>query len=392
MHGASRGDQRAALRDDAPAAGGGLLRRRSAGGRRTRRVAGGRRRRQLVVLLWRRLSRFGAVFGSVVLVATTLVWLFERDQPRTNIHNWFDALWLSIQTLSTVGYGDVVPVSTGGRIVTSALIVFTLLTVGFLLAALNESVLEVKRMDETGLLGTDLRDHVIVYGFSSISQTAIEQLLGAERTVALVCEHVDQIPDARQLGDERVLFITAGELTRDLLVDRVNARHASTAVVASDDDARNIIASLNVRAANPDLRVIVSVRASELRQTLISSGVTYVASPFELSGRLVASAAFEPEVARLVEDISSSGGAGYDLQQFSASVFAGQSIAEVKQQLDEIDGPLLLARCVPAGDEYDVLPHPKADEVLDAEDHIIVLCNEEQAERMTGRWSLRQGR
>jgi Trk K+ transport system NAD-binding subunit len=207
-----------------------------------------------------------------------------------------------------------------------------------------------------------------------------------------VCEHVDQIPEARQLGDARALFITAGELTRDLLVDRVNALQATTAVVASDDDARNIIAALNVRAVNPDLRIIVSVRAPELRQTLISSGVTYVASPFELTGRLVASAAFEPEVAKLVEDISSSGGAGYDLQQFSASTFAGQSIGDVRQQLAEIDGPLLLARCVPAGDDYEVLPHPTASQVLDADDHIIVLCNEDQAERMTSRWKLRQGR
>jgi voltage-gated potassium channel len=357
-----------------------------------RALAGGRRHRQLVVLLWRRLSRFGALFGTVVLVATTLVWLFERHEPHATIHSWFDSLWLSIQTLSTVGYGDVVPVSSGGRVVTSALIVFTLVTVGFLLAALNESVLEVKRMDETGLLGTSLRDHVIVYGFSPVAQTAIEQLLGAERSVALVCEHVDQISEARQLGDERTLFITAGELTQDLLVERVNALHATTAVVASDDDARNIIAALNVRAVNPDLRVIVSVSASELRQTLISSGVTYVASPFELSGRLVASAAFEPEVAKLVEDVSSSSGAGYDLQQFSASVFAGQSIADVRRQLDEIDGPLLLARCVPAGDDYDVLPHPAGSQVLDAEDHIIVLCNDDQAERLTSRWKLRQGR
>jgi voltage-gated potassium channel len=357
-----------------------------------RRAAGRRRRRQLALLLWSRLSRFGALFLAVVLVATTLVWLFERSQPRTNVHTWFDALWLSLQTLSTVGYGDVVPVSSGGRVVTSALIVFTLLTVGFLLAALNESVLEVKQMDEKGLLGTDLRGHVLVYGFSPVAQTAIEQLLGAERAVALVCEHVDQIAEARDLGDEQALFITAGELTRDLLVGRVNVHQASTAVVASDDDARNIIAALNVRAVNPDLRIIVAVRAPELRQTLIASGVTYVSSPFELSGRLVASAAFEPEVAKLVEDISSSGGAGYDLQQFSASVFAGQTIADIRRQLDEIDGPLLMARCAAAGDDYEVLPHPSASQVLDAEDYIIVLCNEDQAERMTSRWNLRQGR
>lgn len=347
----------------------------------------------MVEIMWRRVAKLGALFTLILLAVAVAVWLLERDQSRSNIKSFGDAVWLCVVTLSTVGYGDVAPVGIPGRVVTALFIVFTLLTLGFLLAALNEAVLEVKKMDETGLLGTDLRGHVVVYGFSPVAQTAIGQLLGADRRVALVCEHVDDIPMARQLGDPRSLFITAGELTQELLVDRVNARDATTAVVASADDARNIIASLNLRAVNPEMRVIVSVSAPELRQTLISSGVTYVASPYELSGRLVASAAFEPEVAKLVEDVSNSGEDGYDLQQFSARPFSGLSVADLRRKLEEIDGPLLLATCVPDGDaDYTVMPHPSAKQVLNDDDHIIVLCNAEQADRFTSRWALRQGR
>jgi voltage-gated potassium channel len=362
--------------------------------RPVRRDAARRRRQQIGMLLRRRLSRFSAIFVVTTLVATTLVWLTARGQPGTPIHNWFDSLWLSIETLSTVGFGDVAPVGWAGRLVTSAFIIFTLVSVGFLLAILNESVLEVKRMEDMGLLGTDLRDHVIVYGFSPVAQTAVQQLIGVDCAVALVCDHVDQIPQARQLFGEQGTFVTSGELSQELLDERVNAREAVTVVIASDDDARNIIAALNVHTHHPDLRIIAAVRSTELRQTLMNSGVTYVTSPSELGGRLVASAAFEPEVAMLVEDLSSSTSSdeSYDLQQFSASEFAGQSIAELKRQLEEIDGPLLLARCVPAGGEYKVLPHPRGDQVLDARDHIIVMCNEQQADRMTSRWSLKQGR
>jgi voltage-gated potassium channel len=361
---------------------------------RLRGDAGSRRRRQLGRLLWRRLARFGALFVGVVIVDSTVVWIVSSDQPGTHITNWFDALWLSIETLSTVGYGDVAPITWAARLVTSIFIVFTLVTVGFLLAALNESVLEVKAMEETGLLGTDLREHVIVFGFSPVAQTAVQQLLGVECGVALVCDQVDQIAQARQQFGARGFFVTSGELTKEMLDERVNARLATTAVIASDDDARNIIAALNVRTFAPNLRIIASMRSPELRQTFISSGVTYVTSPYEIGGRLVASAAFEPEVAKLVEDLSSSTSSdeSYDLQQFSAAEFAGQTIAELKRQLEEIDGPMLLARCVPAGDDYKVLPHPSAGQVLDARDHIIVMCNDEQAERMTSRWPLKQGR
>ena len=363
-------------------------------GRTTTGYSARRRRRQIGLLLRRRLTRFTVVFVAATMVATTLVWLASRGQKAATIHSWWDSLWLAIETLSTVGFGDVAPVSMAGRVVTSLFIVFTLVSVGFLLAVLNESVLEVKRMEEMGLLGTDLRDHVIVYGFSPVAQTAVEQLIGVDCAVALVCDHVEQIPQARQLfGDERI-FVTSGELTQELLDERVNAGKAVTAVIASDDDARNIIAALNVHTHHPNLRIIAAVRSTGLRQTFINSGVTYVTSPFELGGRLVASAAFEPEVAKLVEDLSDSSSSedSFDLQQFSAQQFAGQSIDELKRQLEEIDGPLLLARCVPDGDEYKVLPHPSGNQVIDARDHIIVMCNEEQAERMTSRWNLKQGR
>lgn len=358
-----------------------------------RRDTGRRRRRQLGLLLWRRLSRFAAIFSAGVLVEATVVWMVSRGEPQ--LSNWFSALWLSIETLSTVGYGDVTPLNWQGRLVTAIFIVLTLLAVGFLLAALNESVLEVRRMEETGVLGTDMRDHVIVYGFSPVAQTAVQQLLGVDCPVALVCEHVDQIPEARQLFGAQGLFITSGELTRDMLEQRLNAGRAGTAVIAAEDDARNIIAALNVHSFEPALRIIAAVRSPGLRQTFITSGVTYVTSPYELGGRLVASAAFEPEVAKLVEDLSSSTSSedSYDLQQFSAAEFAGQSIADLKRQLEEIDGPLLLARCVHVGaDDYKVMPHPAGSQVLGADDHIIVMCNEDQAERMTSRWHLKQGR
>jgi voltage-gated potassium channel len=345
-------------------------------------------------MLQQRMAKFGVLFLAVTLVDTTLVWLLSRGEPKTTTHTWIDSLWLSIQTLSTVGFGDVVPAGSTARAVTSVFIVFTLVSVGFLLAVVNETVLEVKQMEELGLLGSDMRGHVIVFGFSPVAQTAVQQLVGVDAAVALVCDHVEQITQARQLFGERDVFITSGELTRELLDERLNARQATTAVIASDDDARNIVAALNVHTYNADLRIIAAIRSTELRQTFMSSGVTYVTSPYELGGRLVASAAFEPEVAKLVEDLSSSTSSedSYDLQQFSAAEFAGQTVAELKRQLEEIEGPLLLARCVPADGDYKVLPHPRGDQVLQPEDHIIVMCNEEQAERMTARWTLKQGR
>jgi voltage-gated potassium channel len=71
-----------------------------------------------------------ALSGAVVLVGGTLVWQLERDEPTTTFGSWADAVWWAISTLTTVGYGDHVPVTTGGRVVAGAIMVFGVAMLG----------------------------------------------------------------------------------------------------------------------------------------------------------------------------------------------------------------------------------------------------------------------
>ncbi len=329
---------------------------------------------------------------TVLCAAQTLsVWLAERGAPGSKIETLADAAWFGVVTLATVGYGDVYPVTSAGRAITGVFILLTLTTIGFLLTAINDAVAEVRRMEREGLIGTTLKGHVVVCGFGDIARSAVTELLAAERKVALLCSKLDEISRARAMAGDGVLFVTSGDATQDVLDERLNARAAESAVVAFDDDTRNIVATLNLRAINPELRIVVAVHAPELRKTLIASGVTYVASPAEFSGRLVASAAFEPEVARMLEDVST-GADGFDLRQYSAEPFAGRTVAEVRATLLEFDGPLLVGLGKAKGATFEVLTHPKGDTVIGAGDHLLVLTDPPQAKRMAERWPSRQGR
>ena len=360
-------------------------------------MARGRQRsRSKTLLMFRllraRLVRVGPVFLGVFLIVVVAVYLLERNAPDTHVTSLADSVWFTIVTLSTVGYGDIYPVTPAGRVLTGGFILFTLTAIGFLLTAINEAVLEVKRMEENGLIGTSMEGHVVVCGFGPVARTAIEELLAADRQVAVVCERVDDIREAQRYGPRDRLFVTAGEIDQDLLRDRLNAAAAQTAVIATDDDTKTIIASLNMHAVNPGARIIVSVKTDALRQTLIASGVTYVASPYELSGRLVASAAFEPEVAQLVEDITSGVDEGFDLHQYSAGPFDGDTVRTARKRLEELEGPLLIAVARWKEGGFDITPHPPSDLVLDRRDQVIVLANDQQAARMAESFKLQQGR
>lgn len=349
------------------------------------------RTRLFASFLGRRLSRVGTVFAVAFLATSALSYAVERRVEGSHIRSFGDAVWLCVVTLATVGYGDVYPVTAAGRAVLGVFILFVLVTIGFLLTAVNEAVLEVKHMEDFGLIGTDFTRHVILYGWSPTARTAVSELLTAGRSVAWVVDRPDDIPEAKRFGAREQLFVTSGELTQDLLRTRLNALEADTVVVATADDARNIVASLNARAVNHEVRIIVAVQAEALRQTLIASGVTYVASPYELSGRLVASAAFEPEVAQFIEDVTT-GGEGFDLRQYSAAPFAGRTVSTVRAELVGFDGPLLVGVAKRGAKGYEVRPHPPGDTVISESDQVVLLTDNAQAERFTARYKTAQGR
>src|SRR5262249_30703952 len=179
---------------------------------------------------------------------------------------------------------------------------------------------------------------------------------------------------------------------QELFRDRLNVGEADAVIVAMSDDTKNLIATLNVKAVAPNARLVVALQREELRQTLMAGGVTYIASPNELSGRLVASAAFEPEVAMLLEDLMSSEVGGADMMQYAAGRLGGHTVGQIREILNDLDGPLMVAVAKRNGNGWDVLPNPPKNMKVETEDEIIVISNADQQGRLEAKYKLSQGR
>jgi voltage-gated potassium channel len=306
-------------------------------------------------MLGRRLRKIGPVFAGAYTLTALALYFLEHGKPDSKFATLADAFWFCVVTMSTVGYGDVFPVTGPGRVLTGGFILFTLGTVGLLITAVSEAIMEVKRMEESGLIGTRMQKHVVICGFNSMARASLVELLGAGRKVALLCETPDELTLAREeFASNANLFITTGEPTQDIFRERLNGATAEAYIIAMRDDAKNLIAALNVKAVNPDARLVVALQREELRQTLEAGGVTYIASPNELSGRLVASAAFEPEVAYLLEDLMSGDVGSADMMQYQAGELAGRTVGEIRETLAQLDGPLLVALARRDGATYKV--------------------------------------
>lgn len=317
-----------------------------------------------------------------------------------NIKRPDDALWWSTVTLGTIGYGDHYPVSLGGRLAAGLFIMTTMVFIAIVLSGIQSAVLDYNRLRWLGMTGTELEEHVIVCGWSSISKVAIPELIAAGRKVAVICEDQNEISLIKELGESSEdLFITVGDATALPALERVNHLKAHTIIIATSEDTTNLISSLNVRANNPDVRIIVYVQRPELRQTFSASGVTYVASPFEIGGRLVASAAFEPEVALLV-DTMTSGLSECDIQQFTVttdSSAVGMSVDEVRKDMIANNGALLIAVAevsheAEEGEGWDVKGNPSPKKKLKSGEIIIFMGTPEENMVVSERLSVKQGR
>jgi voltage-gated potassium channel len=348
------------------------------------------RRARFVREVLSRIWKFLLLFVSVWVAAGFLFYFLDGMR-----YNLFNSFYWSIVTISTLGYGDIVPVTVAAKVLTIGTLFVQIFLLGYLISVITTTVNEESQRKALGTLGTDMKSHIIVLGYSDVGQAAVRELLIQDQTVAVVTEHPEQVAHVRTLAPEDRLFVTYGPPAAKDILQRVNITEAHSVVVCTADDAANMIAALNVRAMAPHVRIVVSVSRPELRETLRSAGVTYVASPADMGGRLCAEAAFEPDVAIAMEEITAAD-VKADMQEYllrDATPVSRQTVGEAEGLIRSSTGCLLVgyARRGAEG-EYETTVNPPADARLQPGDAILVLGSIANTTRFRRWFGVDQGR
>lgn len=348
----------------------------------------GRRRRYLTDLLgrtWRLLFAYGVVYVG----AAVGFYLLEPGISPMLAFYW------SIVTLATIGYGDVVPTDTPARLFTIAVAFVQIFLLGYLLAVITGAVAAETQSQLLGLLGTDLKGHTVVAGYSPVGASATRELLLENQSVAVITSNADEVGNIRALAPAGRLFVTFGNPAEPEILRRANVQQARAVIVATSDDTVNLITVLNLRSLAPNARIVVSVARPELRDTMRSAGVTYVASPGDMGGRLCANAAFRPEVANAIEDLLSAA-YGADLQEFviaPTTPITGGTLGEAERTVRERTGALLVGfGRAGSSAQWETTLNPKPSEVLRAGDALLVLGSDENIGRFRRWFGVDQGR
>jgi voltage-gated potassium channel len=209
-----------------------------------------------------------------------------------------------------------------------------------------------------------------------VASAAVRELLSQDEKVAIVTQDQTEVATLRALASDKQLFATFGAPGDVEILKRVNVPGAHSVIVATGDDTTTLIAALNVRAVNPQIRIVVSVSRPELKQTLKAAGVTYVASPADMGGRLCADAAFRPEVANMVEDLTSTA-FGADMEEFiltERTPISTQSLREAEALVRAASDCIVIGYARPSpGGEFTTVLNPPSTFRFQAGDALVVV-------------------
>lgn len=308
----------------------------------------------------------------VVLLAVFLVGLGTTGYMVIEDWNLMDSLYMTVITLSTIGYGEVNPVSQPGRIFTLILIVmgvgFFLYVIGnvvqFLVEGRIRLVLGRHKLDKQ--IG-QLNNHFIVCGYGRMGRALCRYLKQKRLKFVVIEKNEIRIP---VMNRDHVLFI-AGEATIEENLQKAGIGRASNLIAALGTDADNVLLVLLAKGLNPNLYVVARASQNASKKPLDTAGADVVVSPFDVGARRMAHAVLRPNVIRLLEFAFADEDTDFHIEEIAvteSSKLVGVSLIDSRIRQDY---NLMILSIVKADGE--MVFNPSADTTIRSDEKVIAV-------------------
>lgn len=231
------------------------------------------------------------VFGLLIIPCGTIGYVFIESW------HWLDALYMTIITLSTVGYGEVHQVSTAGRIYTIFLVFFGVGYTLFVAGAVVQFMIEGRLQDILGRRRLDkqinrLKNHYIVCGYGRIGRVLCKKLRPKPMDLVVIEKNPDLVPVMEKDG---VLYLS-GNAADEALLKMAGIAHAKGLISALATDTDNVYLVLTARQLNKELFIIARAGQDESKSKLLAAGANKVESPYYVGAMRMAQSIMRPTV------------------------------------------------------------------------------------------------
>lgn len=243
--------------------------------------------------------------------------------------NLGDAVWMTIISISTVGFGEIRPLSAAGRVLTSLIIVSGLASVAFVGGQVVQVIADrtSHRRIRTMRAISRMRDHTIVCGFGRMGREVCQNLADEGQSFVVVERDPVLEADLQALGYRYVI----GDASEDAVLRDAGIDRARGLVAIVSSDAENVFATLTAKALNPALTVVARAVGEMTEHKLRTAGADRVIKPYELVSRRISQLVVRPAIVEFVDTIARSGDRDITLEEVQvapASALVGRALRD----------------------------------------------------------------
>ena len=298
-----------------------------------------------------------------------------------------DAFYMTVITLTAVGYHEVAPLSAAGRNFTMVLLGIGLTGLGLWFALLTAFFVE------TDLAGTlqqrrtmktiaKLRNHVIVCGCGRTGRQVLIELEESELDFVVIDSDPERVRAIRR--QHPGTLVVEGDAAQDAILDSAGIRHAKGLITCLSEDADNLFVCLSARVLNPELIVIARADDRGTTSKMYRAGANHVVSPNVSGGITMAAMLVRPSATTLLEIGNRLQGLNLRTDQVALSARSpavGKTLAATR-----IPESVVVVALLAGGEKTRIAFNPKGSTTLGVGDELVVMGTPQQLQQL-GRWT-----
>ena len=341
------------------------------------------------------------IAGAFVVVSYfIMVFMFyhyEKGHPDSTVKSLNDAFWYSIVTLTTVGYGDIVPKTFYGRGIGFVFLIFSFGIYAVLIGQISSIMSTIRENKKMGLEGTRFQGHVVIIGWTDFGKAVADQLVAAGRKIAVVTKVRDHIDLIRESYNNREVFVLFADYNNMDMLEKLNVEDASIVFVNLLDDTEKLVYILNLKKKYENLQYVVTLDNADLKSTFQTAGVTYAVSKHEMASKLLASYIFEPDVAMYSEEIIAYARTDdhFDIKQYAVledNPYCDQDYGKVFYDLKKECNCILIGIVkVDENGKRELLKNPEDNIKIHPGDYLIMIMNRKAVKKLTKLFNTKEG-
>ncbi|HKC64100.1 MAG TPA: NAD-binding protein, partial [Pyrinomonadaceae bacterium] len=282
-----------------------------------------------------------------------------------------DSLYVTLQTLTTVGYGDITPQTAAGRVFAS---LYMFVGVGVVLYVLTSSVQTIVQSEMIAAFGerrraremSKLHDHFIICGAGRVGSRIIGQMQSARVPFVVIETNEPKVTELLESG----VHVLVRDATLEESLREAGVERARGLAACLPDDAENVYVVLTARGLNPKLHIVARAVEEQAEEKLIRAGANRVVAPTIIGSHRMAQALMKPAVADFMDSIAAENlDLGFEqLEVMPGSVYAGRKLrfTNIRSELDVV----IVAMRRKSGD---MIFNPSGDAIIEAGDLLIAI-------------------